>query len=208
MIIKARHHFIIYPLFTWYSEWIIKKHFRQVIIDGVISERNLPLLIISNHMSWWDGFLAMHLNLKLFNRKFHFMMLEEQLRKYWFFNHIGGYSVHKRSRSVIESIQYTSELLRNPENMVLIFPQGKIQSMHKQTFEFEKGLEKILERTDRNRIQIVLLLNLIDYFSNSKPVLYQYIEEYLEVNISCSEIEKQYNLFFQKCAEQQIEVES
>ena len=62
------------------------------------NDRNLPVLLISNHISWWDGFWAMYINLKVLKRKFHFMMLEEQLRKYWFFNYTGGFSVNKKSK--------------------------------------------------------------------------------------------------------------
>ncbi len=207
MILKAKHHFLIYLFFKRYSQWIIKKNFSQVITNGIIQERNLPVLIISNHISWWDGFWAMNLNLKLFNRKFYFMMLEEQLRKYWFFNYTGGYSIHKKSRSVVESINYTSDLLNNPKNIVLIFPQGKIQSMHKQWFEFESGIEKILKKIDRNKIQIIFLINMIDYFSKPKPSLYQYIVEYKSESTTCFDIEKYFNLFYQKSIEHQIKAE-
>ena len=72
-------------------------------------------------------------------------MLEEQLKKNWFFQYTGGYSIKKSTRSVVESLNYTAELLENNKNLVLMFPQGKIQSMHRSEFVFEKGIERILK---------------------------------------------------------------
>ena len=202
MILKAKHHSFIYPFFKQYTLWKMKRSFSTVEIIGKINDKDLPVLLISNHISWWDGFWAMYLNLKLFKRKFHFMMLEDQLRKYWFFNYSGGYSVNKKTRTIIETIDYTAELLGNKENMVLIFPQGEIQSLHRQEFIFEKGVESILKRVE-NKIQIIFVANLIDYFSTPKPGIYHYIKEYSGENYHLTQIEVQYNQFYRECLESQ-----
>ena len=78
------------------------------------------------------------------------MMLEEQLRRHWYFNYTGGYSVKKHSRSALESIDYTAELLTDPGNVVLLFPQGEINSLYKDTFVFEKGIERMLKKVNRD----------------------------------------------------------
>ena len=134
------------------------------------------------------------------------MMIEEQLRKYSFFNYIGGFSIRKRSKSSVETIQYTVQLLSNSGNLVLIFPQGEIQSMYRMNFEFESGLEHILKRCT-NLIHIVFLANLVDYFSNPKPVIYSYILEYSESDFSIATIQNKYNEFYKQCAEMQIKIE-
>jgi 1-acyl-sn-glycerol-3-phosphate acyltransferase len=140
MIIKAKHHFVIYPFFKFYAVYKIWRHFDRVFINGDYQEKNLPLLLISNHVSWWDGFWAMYLNMRLLHRKFYFMMLEEQLKKFSFFINTGGYSVKKGNRSIIESINYTIELLTDSKNLVLMFPQGKITSVYDRSIKFEKGI--------------------------------------------------------------------
>ncbi len=73
-------------------------------------------------------------------------MLEEQLRKHMYLNKAGGFSVRKGSRSIVESLGYTAELLNDKNNLVLMFPQGRIESMHKQDFVFEKGIEYVLKK--------------------------------------------------------------
>ena len=149
----------------------------------------------------------LYLNMKVFKKKYHFMMLEEQLKKHWYFNYTGGFSVNKSAKSVVETIQYSAELLSHPGNLVLMFPQGKIGSIHKRTINFEKGVQKILERTDRSKVQIVFLVNSIDYFVNMKPVLYHYITEYTGSETDYLALERNYNAFYAESLNNQINKE-
>jgi 1-acyl-sn-glycerol-3-phosphate acyltransferase len=203
MILKAKHHFFLYPFFKVYTLWKIGRNFREVRISGQIDDKGLPVLLLSNHLSWWDGFWAAYLNQKVFKRKFHFMILEEQLRKYGFFNKIGGYSVRKNSRTVIESINYTCSLLEKPENIVLLFPQGEIESLYTSKIQFEKGIERILKEI-KNDIHIVFQVNLVDYFSFAKPTLFLYFEEYQNQGMSVDELQQSYNAFFQRCIKENL----
>lgn len=200
---EARHNRIVYPFFKNYTLWIVKRNFSRVIITGAPEKKDIPVLLIANHAGWWDGFWAENVNLKVFGKKFYFMMLEEQLRKYRFFNYCGGFSVRKNTRSVIDSISYSAVLLSEPGNMVLIFPQGKIESSCKTAIRFEKGIGKILEKTNRQKVQIVFLVNLTDYFSEKKPALFQYLEEYDKDDTSYTSLESAYNDFYQRCLSDQ-----
>lgn len=203
MIYKASHHPVIYPFFKLYAVWKIKRNFHLVSITGDFEEKHLPVLLISNHISWWDGFWAMYLNLKLFKRKFYFMMLEEQLKKHMFFNKTGGYSVRKGSRSIVETLNYTAELLADKNNLVLIFPQGEIESIYHQTFRFEKGIEHVIEKV-KGKVQILFVVNLIDYFSNQKPGLYIYFTEYSGSDFRSENLAKEFSIFHVSCVEQNL----
>jgi 1-acyl-sn-glycerol-3-phosphate acyltransferase len=205
MIITAKHHFFYYTYFKlYYAKWKIKRNFHNVIFSGDFHEKNLPLLLIANHVSWWDGIWAMYLNLNYFNRKFHFMMLEEQLKKNPVCNYVGGYSIKKGSRSMVESMQYTAELLADKKNMVLIFPQGEIQSLYNQSILFEKGLEHIVKKI-RGNVQIIFMAGLVDYFSNPKPDLYIYFKEYLLTDTELQQIQHDYNAFYTRCIDKNIQ---
>jgi 1-acyl-sn-glycerol-3-phosphate acyltransferase len=202
LILKAKHNWFIHPFFKRYAVWIIKRHFKTIRLIGRFEDKNLPIILISNHISWWDGFWAMYINLNMLKRKFHFMMLEEQLQKFWFFNYTGGFSVNKKSKSLLETISYTHELLQNKENMVLIFPQGEIQSMHNQKIEFEHGLERILKNLE-GKVQLVFLVNLVDYFSSPKPGIYFYLREHAGSDFNTTAIQIAYNRFYEQCIENQ-----
>jgi hypothetical protein len=203
MILKASHNPVIYPFFQIYSLWKIRRNFHKVFISGEFREKDLPVLLISNHISWWDGFWVEYLNIKLFHRKFYFMMLEEQLKKNIFLNKTGGYSVRKWSRSLIESLDYTSELLKNKKNLVLMFPQGKIESIHNQNITFERGIEYVLKKVE-GKVQIFFLVNLIDYFSNPRSGLYMYFREYKGTDFSSETLQKEFNCFHTACISENI----
>lgn len=198
MIVKSRHHFIVYPFFRIYTIFKIRMNFQRVVIAGEFKDKGLPLLIISNHMSWWDGIWVMYLNIRLLKRKFHFMMLEEQIGKFPLLNKVGGYSVKKRSRTIIETLNYTNELLSDKNNLVLLFPQGEIQSVYTPVIRFGKGLERIL-KDNSGKIQVLFLANLIDYFSEEKPTLYTYLLDYAGSGTSMEILEKEYNSFYSGC---------
>lgn len=125
------------------------------------------------------------------------MMLEEQLRKFWYFRYTGGFSVNKGSRSVLESLDYASELLNNINNLVLIFPQGEIQSSHVKRFSFEKGVSRVIAKKNSNTT-ILFLVTLQDYFSNKKPSLYCYYRE-VEGDNDIVQIARKYNEFYSCC---------
>ena len=197
MILKAKHHFIIYPMFKWLTMFLLKKRFSQVQIMGDYEVTKRPVLVIANHISWWDGFWIMYLNLKMLHRRFHFMMLAEQLKKHWYFQFSGAYSVKKGSRSVIESLNYTNELLKDPGNMVFMFPQGEIKSIYNDHIKFERGIQRVIRKSSDD-VQVVFVANLVDYFSNPKPGLFMYIQTYSAKKIKLNDLEMEYGLFYQK----------
>ncbi|TAJ09174.1 hypothetical protein DMA11_20585 [Marinilabiliaceae bacterium JC017] len=198
MIIKAKHHWLVDAFFKYYTIWKIKTHFHQVLIQGSCENNGSPMLVLANHFSWWDGFWIHYLNTTRLKRRFHFMMLEEQLRKYWLLQYAGGFSIKKGSRSALETIKHTTDLLQDSHNLVLLFPQGEIQSMHPIRFQFKKGVETILRRTNKP-VQILFIANLVEYFSHPRPTLFMYLKEYQTDGIQPDHLETAFNRFFEQC---------
>ena len=201
-MIKAKHHSVIYPLFKWLGSFLIKRHFCSVQIEGEFNDNGHSVLVVANHISWWDGFWVQHLNRKLLHRKFHFMMLEEQLKKHWYFQYTGGYSVKKNSREMVESIDYTTELLSNDQNVVLMFPQGKIYSQHNHSVKFESGIQHIIKNC-KDETQVLFVANLTDYFSNAKRHLFIYSQASRAESLRNSNIQDEYNCFYSRVITQQ-----
>ena len=201
-MLKSRHHFIVYPFFQHYTRYLLKTRYHTVSIENHFDDNGNAVLLIGNHVGWWDGFWAMYLNLKVLKRKFHFMMLEEQLLRYRFFNYTGAFSVNKGSRSVVESIRYASELLNDSKNMLLMYPQGRLHSMYEHHFQFEKGIERMLKNRER-KVQVVFSANLVDCFTEPKPSLSIYTENY-EGAFTVEALEQAYNDFYTRCLEKQF----
>ena len=199
---KSRHHFIVYPFFQHYTRYLLRTRYHTVSIENHFADNGNAVLLIGNHVGWWDGFWAMYLNLKVLKRKFHFMMLEEQLMRYRFFNYTGAFSVNKGSRSVVESIRYASELLNDSKNMLLMYPQGRLHSMYEHHFQFEKGIERMLKNRER-KVQVVFSANLVDCFTEPKPSLSIYTENY-EGAFTVEALEHAYNDFYDRCLEKQF----
>ena len=183
----------------------MKRHFKSIQILGEPITAAEPILAISNHFSWWDGFLVQYLNQKRFGKDFYFMMLEEQLRKRMFLNKCGGFSVGKQPRELLKSISHAAALLSDPNNLVLIFPQGKIETKYRYPFQFKRGIEEILKRAEKP-VQVVFIASLVDYFSHSRPGLfihYQGMDQGTQPGRRV--IEQAYNSFFSSCVAKQKE---
>ena len=204
-MIKAKHNLFYVWFFRFYSKFMLKRHFSNVKLKGSYTEKNLPVLLIGNHFSWWDGFIANYLNNLIFKRKFHVMMLEEQLKSRLFLNKAGAYSIKKDSRDIVKSLNYTKELLTSTNNLVTIYPQGEIQSLYHYPLKFEKGISSVLKKLD-NEVDIVFLVSLVDYFSNRKPNLTIGFQEYKNGKKGdTGDIEKHYNEFMKHLISEQKE---
>ena len=201
-MLKSRHHFIVYPFFQHYTRYLLRTRYHTVSIENHFADNGNAVLLIGNHVGWWDGFWGMYLNLKVLKRKFHFMMLEEQLLKYRFFNYTGAFSVNKGSRSVVESIRYASDLLNDSKNMLLMYPQGRLHSMYEHHFSFEQGINRILKNRE-GKVQVVFSANLVDSFTEPKPTLSVYVETYNGA-FTREALELAYNRFYTECMEKQV----
>ncbi len=166
--------------FFWkqWSKWSIRLCFHDFVYpkDFEIKPGH-SLLMLANHVSWWDGFWPLELNRQLFHKRYHVMMLEEELKQRRFMAQGGAFSIDPGSRSIVESLRYATELLENPDNMVLVYPQGRIHSLYQQKIGFEKGIDRILKKT-QNPVQIVFAAALVDYFSKPRPTIRYYLETY------------------------------
>lgn len=127
-MIKANKTYLGVLFFDLYAKIQLKRYFRRITVIGSFEDSGKPILLISNHFSWWDGFIQLWLNKRVFKRKLYVMMLEEQLRKFMILNQGGAFSIRKNSRDIVESLEYTTGLLKYKENVLLIFPQGEIQT--------------------------------------------------------------------------------
>lgn len=205
-MIKSKNDWIIAPFFRWYIRRIVDRSFHRVEQCGTLKSSNKSILLLANHVSWWDGFWARHLNDTFFHRQFHAMMLEDQLRKHWYLKYCGGFSVQKKSRSILESLNHAADLLMHPNNLVLIFPQGKIGSQQQWTIHFERGVERILDCVDAEMVQVVFMVSLTDYFAHKKPVLTLFMEEYVG-STKTLEMETAFQNFYQRCQQLQSQKE-
>jgi hypothetical protein len=199
-MIEASHH----PFFVWffkhYTRIMINSHFRKVFIEGDTNNSDTSIFIVSNHFSWWDGFFINYLNHLLWKKKFHVLMLEEQLESRKFLSKAGAFSIKKNQPSSIRTLRYARNLLKNPDNLLLMYPQGKIRSQLHYPMKFEEGSEFILNGGDSN---LKMVIALTDYFSHKKPTLSIYIKDLDSDVLKKQKLEDHFNFFYSECIQKQ-----
>jgi 1-acyl-sn-glycerol-3-phosphate acyltransferase len=129
-------------------------HFNQVDVKPGHS-----ILLLCNHFSWWDGFWAGWLRWRVFDRVFYIMMQEDHLKQRMWLRYMGGFSINRQSKEVIGSLNYASELLNDPGNLVTVFPQGQLVSNHATDIHIERGIAHIVKKVKGN-CQIIYLQRL------------------------------------------------
>ncbi|MBD1387494.1 lysophospholipid acyltransferase family protein [Mucilaginibacter rigui] len=203
---------MIYPqknkLINWffhnYILRIVKGNFKEVRFDEVEVDKNRSVLLLANHFSWWDGFLMYYINHQVLKKRFHVMVIEETVQKVSFFKYVGAFSVSKNSRDMLASLKYAAELLNGPENMVLIFPQGKLYSNFTDEVNFEKGLSKIMSAA-AGKFQTVMAATFIENLQYKKPTASVYLKAIDEVN-NMEEAQKLYQQHYDSAKKQQNKI--
>lgn len=162
-------------LFHHYLGWLLRRTFQEIKLGEVAIDPDKSVLLLANHYSAWDGFLMYHLNNQLFHKKFHVLILEKTIRRFPFMKHLGAFSITKSSKDMLGSLAYAAELLNDPQNLVLIFPQGALHSNFSDRIAFEKGLAKIISQTNGN-FQYLLAANFTENFEHKKPTAFVYLK--------------------------------
>ncbi|KQR72539.1 lysophospholipid acyltransferase family protein [Pedobacter sp. Leaf176] len=192
-----RKNVIIYKFFSWYIQFIVDKHFAAVNFDNIEPKKDSSVLVLANHFSWWDGFLIFYINKKVFKKQFHVLVNAENYRKLSFLKYLGAFAAKHSGKDVLETLNYAGNLLDNPDNLVLVFPQGKLHSNHLKNITFEKGVMQMINASQK-RINIVFAATFIDYFSKRKASAYTYLqnwenEEYISLQLLKSAYNKHYD---------------
>lgn len=173
-MIKADHKKWAKLVFEIYLKRLLKKSFHDFRIVNEIPQidNTKALLITPNHFSWWDGFFVYWLNKNILKRKLHIMMLEEQLRRYWFFKKLGCYSVDLNDkRKMITSLKYSVDILSEPVNLVTIYPQGEIQPFDTSNMELKQGINFLGTQSSKDFTVLPVAFK-IEYTNEKLPIIY------------------------------------
>ncbi len=161
-------------IFDFYLTRLFKRRFSALYLLGDFPriDPTLPLLLLPNHSSWWDGFFIHLLNKKKFLRRPYLMMLEEQLKRHLFFTRVGVFSINPNSAaSTRTSLRYAARLLQNSRNLVCIFPQGELAPWEKRPLAYKRGLDLIL-KLHGARANLLALAMRIDFLGEQLPAAF------------------------------------
>lgn len=149
---------------NWFNAWF-SGHARSRIRDtfGAVRVRGLEaarkhasagsVLLVSNHTSWWDPLVALHVSTHLLGLAGHAMMDAKNLRRLPFFALVGGFGVELGNHEDgVAAIRYAAELLETPQNLVWVFPQGAERPIHERPLGFKRGAGEIARMAPKARV--------------------------------------------------------
>lgn len=112
--------------------------------SGIAPDR--PLVIVANHVSWWDGFLLRDLHLRLRPRApMYTVMNSDELRQRPFFRILGCVPLQRGSpSSMLALVRALRRAARErPDASVVYFPQGRIWPSGRRPLGFHRGIELV-----------------------------------------------------------------
>ncbi|MCS6990967.1 MAG: lysophospholipid acyltransferase family protein [Chitinophagales bacterium] len=189
----------------WYVPWLLHRHFEAVHFLDVPNIANRAVLLLSNHQSWWDPFLVIRANQRYFHKKYFVMMLEHELRRRPGVRQAGAFSIKPGSRSILNSLEYATTVLQNPQHLLHIFPQGRISSPCSAAITFRRGIRYILEHAEP-QYQICFTALFLHYFNKPRPEAFAFFRLVNEQSPSFASLNKSYQDFYDQCR-QQVELE-
>ncbi len=173
-------------LFHLYVSRLFRRHFHAIFLLGDFpkTEATLPVLLAPNHSTWWDGFFIHLLNKKIFARRPYVMMLEEQLVRYPFFTRLGVFSINPHSAvDTRASLRYAARILRDPANLLCIFPQGELLPWEKRPLGLKRGVE-ILLRWHAGPVNLLPLAIRVEFLGEKLPSVFFMFGENVTVDYS------------------------
>lgn len=174
-MIPAQHRRWADWLFKPFIYWLLKRDFGRLRVVGDVPKvpDDMPIILVPNHATWWDGFFVYLLNNQLFKRKFYIMMLAEQLKKYWFFRMLGAFGFSQQSRpDIVATMKYSLEILRQkPSPLVIIFPQGALLPFNIRPLGFKSGVEWLASQAG-SPVCILPLAMRCEYLGERKADVY------------------------------------
>lgn len=189
-----------------YVHFILKRHFYKIDFNNIEIEPGKSILLIANHFSIWDGLVLYWIFRQFSTKKFHVMLLEETAKKEPMLKYGGAFSVSKGSKGIMQSLDYAGQLLADPANLVLIFPQGKLYSNFVNEVHFEKGIMKVMEQAHGN-FQLIYAATFIEHWQHKKPTANIYLNN--PVNCTFENIEalnKSYQEHYNASRQQQTKI--
>lgn len=207
-MIRPKNNRIIFWFFRRYVKWLVGKQFHRLLFNTIEIDADKSILLIANHYSFWDALVLFCVNDRLFHKKFHGMILEETACREPFLKYAGAFSVNKNTKDILLSLDYAAKLLDDPNNLVLIFPQGQLYPNFTTHIHFEKGVQRIINQA-QGKFQLVFAAAFIQYFKHIKPTATVYLktESVIYAGKSITELQNAYQQHFNASKQLQTEID-
>lgn len=147
-MIPARKNRLFNAWFARHARTRIERSFAAVFVRGLEAAKRAvegaPVLVVSNHTSWWDPLVVLHLSQHVLRTDGYALMDAKNLRRLPFFSLVGGFGVDlDRPADGAATIKYATRLLDRPGRLVWVFPQGRERPTSERPLSFRAGSAEI-----------------------------------------------------------------
>lgn len=146
-------------LFKAFALWL-RRYFRRN-FDGVRLGRggepptlgDEPVVLYTNHPSWWDPIHFMLLASLLFPERRLFGPFDaEALEKYGFFRRLGGFGVDRSPAGTRHFLKTSREILETPGTLLLVTAQGTFKDVRTRPVALRPGVAHLVRRMKRGLV--------------------------------------------------------
>lgn len=114
--------------------------------EGRELPEDVPVLLVANHVSWWDGFLVREVHERLRPRKpFCIVMTERELSRRSWLRTLGAIGLRPGSVGSVRGAlrEMTRRREDEPATIFVFFPQGAIWPATRRPLGFQSGVELV-----------------------------------------------------------------
>lgn len=137
-------------LFGYYLRWYFHRRFHAVRLSrsGVPAPSSGPLIVYSNHPSWWDPALYIVLNAMLFPKRAGFGPMDDaSLGKYGVLRRMGIFGVEQNSaRGAAQFLRTSLRVLADPAAMFWITGEGHFTDFRARPVVLRPGIAHLAKR--------------------------------------------------------------
>ena len=140
--------------FTWYCRGYIRSHFHSLRVcrGGLPPDAvGWPLVLYTNHASWWDPLVGLALKTEFFSGRSLFAPMDAaMLARYRIFSKLGFFGVEQGSRrGAVEFLRTSEAILQSPQHLLAVTPQGRFADVRERPVRFQAGLGHLATRVER-----------------------------------------------------------
>lgn len=145
---------LLWRLFTDYTKYYLRRSFHAVRLLPMATlpqATDLPLLIYSNHPSWWDPLIYLFLARHFWPARTHYAPMETQaLTRYRLFARLGCFAVTAGTwQGAATFLRVSQAVLRQPKTVLWLTPEGQFRDPRQRPVRFQPGLGHLVRRLDR-----------------------------------------------------------
>ncbi|MGC3957155.1 MAG: lysophospholipid acyltransferase family protein [Verrucomicrobiota bacterium] len=140
--------------FTWYSRRYLRRHFHSLRISrsGCLPKaKGFPLVVYSNHASWFDPLVGLVLKAHCYPQRNLFVPMDATaLARYGFFRKLGFFPVEQNHRrGAVQFLRGAEMILKSEQSLLAVTPQGRFADVRERPVKFAGGLGLLASRVER-----------------------------------------------------------